>query len=449
MASRRELSQLKLRVRLETEVEKVIGRPVRVSRQRLFFNCPKGHDVDSPSFVVSLDYQTYKCFGCGIQGDVIDWWQWQEGLDIPEIRKRLEAMGPLPPDVKRSRETARKPKRARGDPPPDAWQTRARFYVEKSSDVLWSPRGKQALAYLREIRGLNDETIRDFDLGYNPTGQHFRPVTAWGLTKGKAVYFSRGIVIPCEVQGAIWYVQVRRPTAGDSLHRYIGDPLASWQPKVKYWTLRGSGKAIFGLDNVQAQPTAMICESEFDAMLLSQQAGDLVDVVAIGGAGSRPDPLTLWPLARAGRWFVVLDRDQFTKLQEQGNVSWWDDFSARVRVVHPPEGNDVGDFHQMGGNLRAWVTFLLERDLWDRGSPLADLAPLVGRVFTLEDLQVDAAARLDALHAEAEGLLEDLEAPQARRRYAEIAQELDWPCYGASWEDWIANSETVTSQKGR
>jgi hypothetical protein len=98
-------------------------------------------------------------------------------------------------------------------------------------------------------------------------------------------------------------------------------------------------------------------------------------------------------LTGATRWWLALDNDA----DEQAGK--WEKWSARVQRIRPIDGNDITDFHQAGGDLRAWIEYHLEND----------------------------AARL---------IEAGLPTPLAIRRYAEIADALGWPCQGAPWKEW-------------
>ena len=84
-------------------------------------------------------------------------------------------------------------------------------------------------AWLRDLRGLKDETIRAASLGYNPT-DIWEDQETWGLPpetgdngKLKRIWLPRGITIPWRSGGHIWRVNIRQP-AGDP--KYIGP--AGW-----------------------------------------------------------------------------------------------------------------------------------------------------------------------------------------------------------------------------
>ncbi len=64
------------------------------------------------------------------------------------------------------------------NPPNEQWQARARLYIEHWEKMLWSDRGREIRRYLNG-RGLKDDTLKRFHIGYNPSG-FFEPVTIVG-----------------------------------------------------------------------------------------------------------------------------------------------------------------------------------------------------------------------------------------------------------------------------
>jgi hypothetical protein len=219
------------------------------------------------------------------------------------------------------------------------WDTSAALaVVEALERDLWAEVGEKARGWLAG-RGILQETARVWRLGYN-----LRKRSIAGLI------VPRGVVIPCFIGDAVWYVKVRRAVPEGP----------AYDPKKhgpKYKAIKGSKVAglLFGLDRLSGKKTVVICEGEFDAILLHQEAGDLVDVVAIGSKPNKPAFPFLFPLVGATRWLVALDTDA------DKEANWWGEYSARVRRVRPLQGKDLTDFHQAGGDLRAWVTYHLER----------------------------------------------------------------------------------------
>jgi len=298
------------------------------------------------------------CRQCGRKGDGPGYLMARDGLRYPEA---LEVFGlstlPARPRPRSARPAG--PTRSQvvddEDSPSETWQDKARAVVGWAQKQLWSDAGEKALAYLREARGLTDGTIAAAGLGYNPTCL-YRPAAKWGL-EGNKVYLSRGIVIPCEADGVMWYVQVRRPTEGDELHQYIGDPLPMWKPETKYIAARGgAGKALFLADVLRGDGRALLwCEGEFDALLAYQEMNDLVDVVTMGGAAKANQRLPGRWLFRLSPYEVILvafDRDEAGKTGAEQVAK----LNRRIRLIRVPHGNDLTDFHQGGGDLRVWLS---------------------------------------------------------------------------------------------
>lgn len=86
-AARDDLGPLKARMRLSTEV----GRKLKLTRRGgdWWGVCPF-HSEKTGSFSVNDGKGFYHCFGCGAHGDVLDWWQFSEGLSLAEAIDRLK-----------------------------------------------------------------------------------------------------------------------------------------------------------------------------------------------------------------------------------------------------------------------------------------------------------------------------------------------------------------------
>ena len=276
--------------------------------------------------------------GCGRGGDAIAYLVERGDLTKAEAYKaRHSGDVTMPTGMTRTRKSVdTAPVRHQTNSPPRAWQEQARLFVGYCQEQLHPDVGREALDYLHE-RGLRDETIRRWGLGWHANDRWCDP-ERWGLDGGKMVWLARGVVIPWLVEGATWHVKVRR-----------------FDGKPKYVRVRGGQPTLFGLDFVTGKRVVVICEGELDAVLLWQEAGDLVDVVAVGSKGAKIPLPFLAHLAGAARWLVALDNDADDKANE------WGAYSARVRRVRPLHGNDLTDFYQAGGDLRAWVTFHRER----------------------------------------------------------------------------------------
>lgn len=292
----------------------------------------------------------YWCRGCGKQGDAIQYLRDHDKLFFPEACRRL---GAEPDQLPKARPVVPDVKIPDDNSPSELWQKRAKAIVAWAQRELWGHVGEKAFAYLREKRGLRDDTIRAWCLGFNPRELSDKP-QAWGLS-GKPLRLARGIVMPCQEEGATWYVKVRQPLKGDSLDDYIGGGL---DEALKYRHVRGSKVALCGAHTLVGHDAAFLTEGEFDAMLLEQEAGDLVGVATMGSAQTQLAGRWLWALRDCRRIFAAHDTDE----AGAKGAATLQALSARVRLAPPLVGKDLTDFHLAGGKLKDWVRYHLQRE---------------------------------------------------------------------------------------
>lgn len=119
-------------------------------------NCPF-HNESTPSFVVSPERQIWHCFGCDRGGDMFKFLMEKESLDFKDALEIL---------AKKAGITLKKTnaKKDGKDTLFEANQKAQQFFNHVLTNL---PLGKGALDYLHK-RGLTDETIKQFSLGYAP-----------------------------------------------------------------------------------------------------------------------------------------------------------------------------------------------------------------------------------------------------------------------------------------
>ena len=120
--------------------------------------CPF-HDEKTPSFNVRPDKGFYHCFGCGAHGDAISFIREYDGLGFTEAVEELAKRAGL--EVPYDRAVQQEMRQARTLT--DALDFASRFY----QSALTSTQGQYARDYLRQ-RGLSDDIIRQYQLGYAP-----------------------------------------------------------------------------------------------------------------------------------------------------------------------------------------------------------------------------------------------------------------------------------------
>ncbi|GGL67423.1 DNA primase [Deinococcus aerolatus] len=142
-------------VRSRLNIAEVVGEYVRLTpagKGRMKGLCPF-HNEKSPSFQVDTDQGYFYCFGCKAGGDVFSFVQRSENLSFGDaLRKLAERVG-IQVEAKYGERSNR-----------DLYDVNA-FALAYFREHLPGP----ALDYLRR-RGLTDETIAAFELGYAPDG---------------------------------------------------------------------------------------------------------------------------------------------------------------------------------------------------------------------------------------------------------------------------------------
>ncbi|MDD7740985.1 MAG: DNA primase [Lachnospiraceae bacterium] len=149
-------------IRMKNDIVDVISGYVKLTRKgsSYFGLCPF-HNEKSPSFSVSPGKQMYYCFGCGAGGNVFTFLMEYENFTFVEALKFLaERAGIELPQMEYSKEA--KEQADLKNTLLEINKKAAKFYYYQ----LRTERGKAGYEYLKN-RGLSDETIQKFGLGYS------------------------------------------------------------------------------------------------------------------------------------------------------------------------------------------------------------------------------------------------------------------------------------------
>jgi DNA primase len=159
------LSDFKETVRQQADIVRVIGDYIQLKKaggQNFVGLCPF-HGEKTPSFSVHATRQFFHCFGCGKSGDVFKFVQEREQISFPEAIKLVaEKVGIPLPKMQYSSESEAEDAGKRSKL--IEMHDRACKFFE---DQLRRPEGAQAREYLAG-RGLKEETIRTFRIGFAP-----------------------------------------------------------------------------------------------------------------------------------------------------------------------------------------------------------------------------------------------------------------------------------------
>src|SRR5437764_6435774 len=149
----------------QADIVRVVGDYIKLKKagaQNFSGLCPF-HGEKTPSFSVHATRQFFHCFGCGTSGDVFSFVQKIENITFPEaVRAVAQKLNiPLPKASYSSPSEAKEAKLR--TVLLDVHERACAFFQE----CLRKPEGARAREYLAG-RGLDEETIRRFRIGYAP-----------------------------------------------------------------------------------------------------------------------------------------------------------------------------------------------------------------------------------------------------------------------------------------
>jgi len=152
-------------VKQQADIVRVVGEYVKLKKagaQNYSGLCPF-HNEKTPSFSVHATRQFFHCFGCGTSGDVFSFVQKIENITFPEaVRAVAQKLGMALPKISYSSPSEAKEAKLR-TVLLEVQERAAEFFRE----CLRRPEGARVREYLTG-RGLNEEMIKAFRIGYAP-----------------------------------------------------------------------------------------------------------------------------------------------------------------------------------------------------------------------------------------------------------------------------------------
>lgn len=367
-------------LRQRVPLSDIIGKRVKLTRKGRRFSglCPF-HSEKTPSFSVVDDDGFYHCFGCGAHGDAISFLRETDGLEFMEAVERLADMAGLA----MPRSTPQDPKVTE--------QRRAVFDILEATTqffqaALTRDDGAIAARYLRD-RGLGEDVLRVYRLGYSPRGGLRAALNAKGFSDADMLaagvirksdrdgslydYFRDRVMFPIENrQGKVIAFGAR--ALGDAMPKYLNS--GEGQTFSKKSVLYGWVQAREGL---RRKLPLVVAEGYMDVIAI-QKSGVASAVAPLGTALTEEQIALLWKLHdepilcfdgdAAGQRAQMRALERILPVLEPGK-------SARLALL--PEGKDPDDVLKQGGNdafLKVLVTARsLVDSLWDNLAATHDL----------------------------------------------------------------------------
>lgn len=324
-------------IRSRIDIVELVGREIHLSQQGKTWKglCPF-HQDKNPSFTVSRQTGRYKCWACGESGDIFTWVMKRQNVDFADAIRtlakeagvELSHRGPqTPPSVKMAQEAAM-----------EATLAFFREHLTKS---------ETAREYC-ERRGLDSETLADWEVGYAPEvagalAVHLKK-RGFSLAESKVLFlvdedahggffdkFRGRLMFPIrDEKGAL--VAFGGRLIGDGQPKYInsGDTPLYRKSKVLYGMSRA--RTHFGKDR-----RAVLVEGYLD-VIACHRAGVTSALASLGTALSEDHARLL------KRWVdevvILYDSDPAGQKAAERAVSILGAEGLRVRVALMPQGED-------------------------------------------------------------------------------------------------------------
>jgi DNA primase len=343
-----EYSDTKERIREATDIVDVISERIRLKKTgALYIACCPFHDEKTPSFKVNPKRQIYKCFGCGVGGDVFTFVMKHDGVDFREALRILGQRAGIP--ITFSREEIER------EPMYDTLEHACRFFQRQFP-------GSPAASYIK-ARGFTDDTIDQFRLGYSPEGWQ-NLTDALSRKFNPELLEKAGLIRARESGGYYDFFRGRLMFPFfDNLNRIIGFGARSLEehPEIKYLNspetpLFSKGKLLYGLNfalrPIQDTKQIVVVEGYTDVNHSHQEGID--NVVAAIGTAFTDDHAALLSSRRFEDAELVFcfDGDDAGKRAALKTVNIMAG-KRNTKVCFLPGGHDPDSFMKAGGDFKA------------------------------------------------------------------------------------------------
>ena len=398
--------------------------------------CPF-HEERSPSFGIDPGQKVYYCFGCQASGDVFTFVQETEGVDFKGALELLADRFAV--ELEHEEEDPKQAERRRQRERLLELLTRTAAYYER---CLWEAQEARAAREYLESRGLGEEILREFHVGYSPSAWD-RVLLAsrrGGFTEQEL--YATGLAQRSKENGRPYdrfRGRIMFPLA-DVRGRVLGFGARAMRDEQKPKYLNTSdndvyhkGSHLYGAHLARAHAAragqAILCEGYTDVIAL-HQAGLRNTVGSMGTALTAEQVGELSRMAQTV--LLALDADsagQEAMLKAAGLAA---KRKLELRVVALPAGTDPADLVQRDGaeaistaveQAVPFVRFRVERVLatGDHGSPegrdrmVEELRPVFA-MLPPSAMRLELTKLVSGRLALPESLMETLLASQANQR---------------------------------
>ena len=399
------------------QIEDVIGDFVTLKRAGATYKaCCPFHNEKTPSFVVSPSKGIFKCFGCGKSGTAVGFVMEHESMTYVEALRYLAKKYNV--EIVETEETAEDiAKRQRNESLLLVSEYAGKFFV----DSLGTPEGQTIGYQYFRSRGLTDDTIRKYGLGWAPVmrttfteaaraaGYKEEYLLDTGLCKqyedGRVVdNFHDRVIFPIHsVSGRVIAFGGRTLKTDKNIPKYVNSK--ETEIYVKSRSLYG---IYFAKNEISRQDRCILVEGYLDVLSMHQLG--ITNVVASSGTSLTVEQIRLIRKF-SNNVTIIYDGDGAGIKAALRGIDLVLKEGMNVKVVLLPDGQDPDDFARrhtleevqdyIRMNERDFVDFKTELLLDEAGNDPLKRATLINDIADTIALMPDAVVRAVYVRASA------------------------------------------------
>ena len=342
----------KRQVKENSDIVEVISGYISLQKKgRYYWACCPFHGEKTPSFSVDKERQFFYCYGCHAGGDVFSFIEKEENCTFAEAIRILAGRANIPvPEKHRTAADIRREQKRK-----DIYTVNELASRYFSACLLKTDHGKNALAYFHN-RGISDEIIARFSLGYSLPGYHSlqmnlvkkgcteEQLADAGLLRGRKgsfrdMFINRVIIPIKDPRGKV--IAFGGRVMDDSLPKYLNTGETDVFQKRE---------TLFGLDvaikAIREAKEAIVVEGYMDAISL-HAAGVNRAVASLGTAFSEQHAKLLH--RAADNIVFAYDSDDAGRRNAVRAVGIAKKEGLSVKVINVPEGKDPDEYIRVFG----------------------------------------------------------------------------------------------------
>ncbi len=389
-------------IKAKTDIVELIGQSVKLVRAGRNFKglCPF-HNEKTPSFTVSPERGTWRCFGCGEHGDAITFLEKYESLSFMEALEQLANKAGVVLD-KKKQDPAKRDRQQRLYDLLDLAASYFQYVLENHQSA------KQAREYLQK-RKITNLSSKEFTLGYAPNS--WQSLRQFALKKGFTDLELSAAGLTSSNNSGRPYDRFRDRLMfpiSDSLGRVVGfsgralgDDTTAKYLNSPEGEIFHKGKLLFGLhqakEGIRQHGRLVLVEGNVD-LLSSRQAG-VPEVVAPLGTALTSDQVAIIK-KYTQNIYLAYDKDKAGQEAIWRSLPLLQQQQLDIKVIQLPYGNDPDECIQ--ANPAKWRSVVDKaQDVFvyvlDRVSTKYDITTAKGKRSATEEITPFLAATPDSV----------------------------------------------------